>query len=509
MTRREFLLTGSALLATVSGGAWAESALATGPGFAPVPFNHEWLIEEAGRLAAAEFVPPKEELPPGLADLGYDGYRDIRFRSNRRIWAGTPSRFQLELLHRGFIFRTPVSVAIVTEQGAEPIAFTPDLFDYGPSAPQPTPGAALDFSGFRARHPINTPDIFDEFLVFQGASYFRAVARDQVYGISARALAVNTAEPGGEEFPAFRRFWIARPAPEATALTVHALLDSPSVTGAYRVVATPGAETAIEVDATIFPRTEIAKIGIAPLTSMFLFNGTNQAGFDDFRRAVHDSDGLQLLTGAGEWLWRPLLNPASLQISGFSDTAPRGFGLMQRARRYEDFLDIEARYEKRPSLWIEPLGDWGRGAVELVEIPTETEFNDNIVAYWRPADPVVPGRPLRFAYRMRWTDRVLPQAGTLVTAASRMGLAQNGERRLFVIDFAADPNIRPDALQLDVNASTGRIDNAVIHAERPDGAVRTSFELAPEADQVSELRLRLLAEGRPVSETWLYRWAPR
>ena len=389
-----------------------------------VPFSHDWLLEEARRRAAEAFQEPVADLPDGLGEITYDQYRDIRFRPEARIWGEDPTEFKLDLLHRGFIYQDRVAIHIVEGGSAIRIPFSPLMFDYGPLVTAPAADENLDFSGFRVRSPINTPDILDEFAVFQGATYFRAVGRHQIYGISARALTINTAEPQGEEFPAFREFWIERPAPDATVLVVHALLDSPSTTGAYRFVITPGAETTIDVEATIFPREDIGKVGIAPLTSMFMFDATNHGIFDDFRRAVHDSDGLQMLTGAGEWVWRQLANPRELQISTFMDRGPRGFGLIQRARRYEDFDDLEASYERRPSVWIEPHGDWGEGFVELVEIPARAEIHDNIVAYWRPTGPVPAGGPWRFGYRMRWTDRVWPRAGLLTTKSSMMGVGE-------------------------------------------------------------------------------------
>ena len=507
MDRRRFLLGGSALLTLALAAAQTGAQEPAAGAAAPVPFNREWLIEEARRLAANAYEPPSTELPASLAELGYDQYRDIRYRPEARIWAEDGTEFELDLLHRGFIYQDRVTVSLVEDGMATPIPFSTSLFDYGPLVP-PDTDDAFGFSGFRVRNRINTPEFWDEFLVFQGASYFRAVARGQVYGLSARGLAIDTAEPQGEEFPLFRHFWIERPGPDQFSLIVHALLDSPSTSGAYRFTITPGAETVIDVEGAIFPRQEIAKVGIAPMTSMFLFDGTNRAGFDDFRSAVHDSNGLQILTGAGEWLWRPLANSAQLQISSFNDRAPRGFGLIQRARRYEDFYDLEASYERRPSLWIEPLGDWGDGAVELVEIPTDGETNDNIVAYWRPNGPVPAGGPWNFSYRMRWTDLVRPQPGLLTVQASRMGLSFDRERRLFVIDFAARET-EPEGLAIEVSASAGEVVNPVIHQRRADDLIRASFELDPGSESLSELRLRLMAGGNPVSETWLYRWTDR
>lgn len=474
-----------------------------------VSFSFDWLVGEAERLASLDYESGSDDVPEDVANMTYDQYRDIRFKTQAAIWADQPVQFRLDLLHLGFVYKEPVQIALVEDGKVREIPFAPDLFTYGPLVEPPERPEGLGFSGFRARYPINSPDLFDEFVVFQGASYFRAVARNQLYGLSARGLAINTAEPEGEEFPSFRRYWIERPSGETDKLVVYALLDSPSVTGAYRFQATPGAETVIDVDASIFARREVKKIGLAPLTSMFLFNGINRAAFDDYRHAVHDSDGLQMLSGAGEWIWRPLCNPRDLQVSDFSDQAPRGFGLIQRARRYGDFEDAEAKYERRPSLWIEPIGDWGKGFVELVEIPTDREINDNIVCYWRPAGEVAGMGPWQVSYRMRWTSERLPPADLLWISSSRAGLSFDHERRLFVVDFRKSGDAGNgdfEGLEVKVEASAGEVVNPVIHDAHPNDALRVSFELDVGAEELSELRLVLTRGGKRASETWLYRW---
>ena len=215
----------------------------------------------------------------------------------------------MELFHRGFIFKDPVAIYVVADGTAQRVAYSPDLFTFGPSVQPPPDGTVTDFSGFRMLAPINRADAFDEFVVFQGASYFRAVAKGQGYGLSARGLALNTGAPDGEEFPFFRAFWIERPQPEARAIVVHALLDSVSTTGAYRFTIRPGDTTVMDVEMTLYPRVELKHVGLAPLTSMFVFGPNDRVGIDDFRPAVHDSDGLAIWNGRGEWLWRPLINP--------------------------------------------------------------------------------------------------------------------------------------------------------------------------------------------------------
>ncbi|MGH8186060.1 MAG: glucan biosynthesis protein, partial [Steroidobacteraceae bacterium] len=363
----------------------------------------------------------------------------------------------------------------------------------------------LPLSGFRVRTRLNSRSVWDEFVVFQGASYFRAVGRDTVYGLSARGLALRTGHPTGEEFPAFTHFWIERPSVNASSVVVHALLDSPSATGAYRFAITPGVETIMDVNVTLFPRVRLENVGIAPLSSMFLFDESERVRIDDFRDEVHDSDGLQIVLASGERVWRPLRNPTQLQASSFTSEAPRGFGLVQRSRRVSDYHDFEARYELRPSAWVEPLGNWGPGSVQLLEIPTDNETNDNIVAFWGPRGALPAGKPYQIAYRVRWgkQPKLTPVLGR--ATATRTGPSFDGKRRIFIVEFMGVGRTI-EGLRMDLGTSAGKLSNLVLQPNPLNKGVRASFELDPVNADVAELRLRLLKGDRPMSETWLYRW---
>lgn len=469
------------------------------------PFDRAILEARAADLARRRHVPPPRPEGSDRERLTYDQYRAIRFKRDASIWARENRTFSLDLLYPGFIFDTPVNVNLVVGNVARRVLFTNDVFEYGPEVPVIERRDGLGYSGFRVRAPINRPDYADELLVFQGASYFRAVGRNQLYGISARGLAVRTARPEGEEFPAFTDFWIERPPRGARQIVIHALLQSRSVVGAYTFTARPGDDTVLDVEVTLFPRVDIEAFGIAPLTSMFLFDTTNRARFDDYRNAVHDSDGLQILNGRGERLWRPLANPRTLQVSSFLDDGPKGFGLLQRKRRFGDFEDAEAQYDRRPSAWVEPKGDWGPGHVELVEIPTDREINDNIVAYWQPARPLAAGKPARFAYRLRFTTE--PLGGPLArVVATRIGQALQSEaQRSFVIDYQPAGPVPPE-VQLRVSTSAGKVLAPRGQFVPQAGVYRVSFELEPGRAGLAELRVEALAGGRPWGETWLYRW---
>jgi glucans biosynthesis protein len=468
------------------------------------PFDRAILEARAAELAASEHALP----PPEEADgerLNYEQYRAINFERGASIWARENRTFTVDLLYPGFIFDTPVNINLVVGKTARRVLFTNEVFEYGAEVARLEKDPALGYSGFSVRAPLNQPDQQDQFLVFQGASYFRAAAREQILGLSARGLAVRTARPEGEEFPVFTDFWLERPAEGATEIVIHALLQSPSVVGAYTFRARPGDETIVDVDVALFSRVELAAFGIAPLTSMFLFDASNRTRFDDYRNAVHDSDGLQIMNGRGERLWRPIANPRALQLSSFVDDSPKGFGLVQRKRRFADYEDAEALFDRRPSLWIEPKSEWGPGHVELVEIPSEREMNDNIIAYWQPAAPLVPGEPGRFAYRLRFTGEPL-DASLARVVATRSGRAPQGEgRRSFVIDYQGEGDL-PSDLEVVASTSTGEVLEPRGHAVDSSGVYRVHFELDPGRDNLAELRVEVRSKGEPWGETWLYRW---
>jgi periplasmic glucans biosynthesis protein len=472
---------------------------------AAYPFTFDTLLADAKRRAAAPYSPQHNRLPAGLDKLSPEQYRSIRFNPDAGIWRNEQLPFRLELLRAGYNLQTAVTVSTVENGIAQDVVATPAMFQMQSALPAQLGTVSLPLSGFRLRSRINSNKVWDEFLVFQGASYFRAVAKDLLYGLSARGLAINTAEPSGEEFPAFTHFWIEKPGAHAKSIVIYALLESESTTGAYRFTAQPGAETLTDVDLTLFPRAEIRVAGIAPLTSMFLFDETNRGRLDDYRPEVHDSDGLEIAAASGERIFRPLANPIKLQVSSFTTQQPLGFGLVQRSRQQSDFEDFDAQYERRPSAWIEPQGEWGPGSVELVEIPSGRETNDNIVSFWRPAQPLGPGRPAHFAYRIVWSAQPPRPKSLGQTVATRSGASLDGKRRVFLLDIVGAGE-KVDGLRLDLSASAGRISNATLMSNSALHGLRASFEIDPRDADLIELRLRIMRRDRPVTETWLYRW---
>ncbi|MFN2349036.1 MAG: glucan biosynthesis protein G, partial [Thioalkalivibrio sp.] len=386
-----------------------------------------------------------------------------------------------------------------------PIPLDDDAFEGGSDEITALLASIAKVAGFRLHYSFKQ-DVQDEFVVFQGASYFRAVSQGQSYGLSARGLAIDVAEPTGEEFPIFREFWIERPSSEVESVVVHAILDSPRVTGAYRFGIYPGTTTRMDIEATLFPRDEIAHVGIGVLTSMYAFGAMDASDLPDYRSAVHDSNGLAMISGQGENIWRPLNNPVSLQVSAFRDNNPQGFGLMQRDRSFDKYQDLEANYHLRPSAWVRPVGDWGEGHVVLTEIPTPSEFNDNIVAYWRPSTPLRPGEEFRFAYHLSWPDdRPLPVGIARVTrSAYGLKLAQRNPE--VVIDYSEFPEgIELDNVVFEVSVSTGDVIEIITQTNNQNGT-RVFVTFDPKGAPLSEIHVRPIYQGKAIGETWLYRW---
>jgi glucans biosynthesis protein len=450
-------------------------------------------------------------LPQSLSRLGYDQYRDIRFRRNYALWHNQ-SLFEVQFFHRGFNFDRRVSISEVVEGVARPIEYNPAWFEFGRLARVATKlPPDLGFAGFRVHYPLQTPNYKDELIVFLGASYFRTLGRNQSYGLSARGLAVNTATTAGEEFPWFTDFWLVKPQAEQRTLTLYAVLDSESITGAYHFEVRPGRITQVEVTSELFPRRSVEKLGIAPLTSMFLY-GVDPSGhrFDDYRPQVHDSDGLMAQTGGGEWLWRPLVNPRELHVNRYMDEHPHGFGVIQRDRDFKDYQDNESNFQRRPSYWIQPLGDWGKGGVELVEIPTDEEIHDNIVAYWVPSAPVEASKPLKFSYLLsshsdspQWP----PGGKAIATRTTAAGAGSREDARRVLIDFAGgdlDGLDRSQPVRPYVSANGGRVDTVTVERLADTGAWRVTFRVTPsKAKQPVDLRCYLTLYGEALTETWM------
>jgi glucans biosynthesis protein len=473
-------------------------------------FGFDDVVQRAKELAGAPYK-KSNGLSKELQDLDQDRYHEIRYRTERYWWRGANLPFELAFFHEGWFFDQPVRINEVNAQGVREIPFDPGDFDYGSNKLDASKLRGLGFAGFRVHYPLNSR-YKDEVLSFLGASYFRALGTGQMYGSSARGLAVDTAVSSGEEFPRFVEFWIERPTPNAKELIIYGLLDSRRVTGAYRFVLKPGVDTAIDVKMRLYLREAVSKLGLAPLTSMFFFGANQRSTYDDYRPEVHDASGLSVLTGSGEWIWRPLSNPRRLLVTSFATKDPGGFGLMQRERNYLSYQDTEARHELRPSIWVDPKGKWGAGRVELVQIPAPDESNDNIVAYW-VSDAAPPVKePLDLEYRLLWQKdaETRPPTSWVTQTRRGRGYMRNPDNAIgFVIDFegpalaklASDAKVET-VLSVDSNA---QIVERSGYRNKVTGGWRAVLRLRRLDDNKPiEMRGVLRLDGAPISETWSY-----
>ena len=487
------------------------------------PFSFEDVIKRAKELNAAAFDASVPKLPEQLKNLNFDTWRDIRFKPEKSMLAAKDSPIRLQLFHLGHLYTRPVTINLIRDGIAAPIPYTASLFEYGRTiltAPLPV---NTGFAGFRLHSALNKPNIFDELIAFLGASYFRLLGRDQHYGLSARGLALPSAPDVPEEFPFFKEFWVETPTANSDKATVYALLDSASVTGAYRFDIHPGAESFIDVTANLFPRRALSHIGLAPLTSMFFKSPGDMRNADpqqtvatapDYRPQMHDSDGLLMHSGNGEWIWRPLRNAKKAEVSAFVDKDMRGFGLLQRDRAFDHYQDLDLAYERRPSYWVEPREGWGEGRIELLELPTSDETNDNIVALWTPAQTLEEGKVFAFGYRLTSLideTKLSPNGravNTFITQAKANGASDAvplGAHRI-IIDFAGGDLefylADPAALELVPSVTHGRIIRAFLVPNPHISGFRAAIDFVADAGQPTDIRAFLRSNVHALTETW-------
>jgi periplasmic glucans biosynthesis protein len=498
---------GSVRPADFAGAAFAQSPPAAFSLSDPTLFQTGDVTNAARALSKEPYKPVPTDLPDPFRSLSYDQYGAIRGKPEATLWANETLGFALEPLHRRFTFSSPVQINIVLQGQARRIIYDPALFDFGKFSVPGTIGD-IGFSGFRVLTP-QAGKGFAETATFQGASFFRAVAPGQNPGTMARALSIKTADPSGEEIPSIRSYWIEQPTLATDALVIHALLDSESVSGAYRFTLRPGEATIIDTECTLFPRVGVDNFGLATMSATVVSDAIDHRRSDDVRLTIAEIGGLQMLTGKNEWIWRPASNRQTLQISTFVDENPCGFGLLQRNRAFDHYGDDEQHWELRPSLWIEPIGDWGAGWLQLIEIPNESEANDNIIAYWRPSHALAAGNETSFAYRQFWCWDPPTRPPLAIVTDTRAGRGSNARNRRFLIEFTGEAlgdaqqsqNIKPI-----LTVTPGSIVSIRQFPLPSTKVYRVLFEFDPGSEVSSEMRLVLQLEDRPITETWLYRW---
>lgn len=503
----------------------------------PVVFAQ--IVERARHRAEQPYENRDVPLPEDLLNLDYDGHRDIRCPPSNFLWAGSDLPFRVQFKHRGWLFKEEVLLSTVDPMASEvqPLPFQPGRFEYGPLATKDLDPATLPeelgFAGL-SLHKVGKTDeqgneTYNEVLSIQGGSYFRAVGEGQHWGSSVRAIAVNTALPQPEEFPRWTELWAQAPKPEDEHVVLYGLVEGPSVVGAYALVVTPGPTLSVDVTSHLFFRESIEKLGIAPITGMFLFGEDDPARFNDFRPEVHDADGLLMKHANGEVDWRPLRNPPRMAVSRFLMENPAGFGLIQRDRAFDHYQDLETEMNIRPSIWVTPHEGWGKGAVELLELSTDDEGVDNIGAYWVPEDPAFAqaGGEHTLSYRIEFTQEPNPADSPQVPLVSTRTIFERGSEDTgsvvrtaaavggdawvgrFLIDTAPDSALPNGTIvRADVSASRGELlGKPVIQYNKFDNAYRLFFDVQAAGNEPVELRATLRdKDGRPITEIWLYRW---
>ncbi|WP_372719863.1 glucan biosynthesis protein [Immundisolibacter sp.] len=514
-TRRDLLKVIGAGGALLLAGAYSPLAFA-GVRLGPRQrFNFELLREQARQRAAVPYIASRIPDVDLLYGIDFDTIQKIRFKADQTLLGKPAGRFGVQLFHPHRFASKPVQIYLVEKDQARELPFSTDLFDYG------TPGLAgklADHSGFAGFRVMDPAPAKTDWLAFQGASYFRSAGVHGQYGLSARGIAIDTAMPRPEEFPDFVAFYLDQSADEG--IIVHALLDGPSLAGVYRFTCSRSRPVLTDVHAELFVRQDIGRMGVAPLTSMFWYGENNRRRSADWRPEIHDSDGLALWTGAGERLWRVIENPPVVKTSSFVDFNPRGFGLSQRDRNFENYQDDGAFYDRRPSVWVQPLGDWGEGAVQLVEIPTDDEIHDNLVAYWMPKESVRAGSAWTFDYRLHWGDDepFVPDLGRVrntwkgrhgIAGLSAVHAAQLAAGVKFVIDFSggalAQLEQRYDLTPV-ITTSRGRVDQMHVLKVVGTDRWRASFDLYVEGTDPVELRCYVRLGEQTLTETWLYQY---
>lgn len=484
---------------------------------AGTPFTASTLPDLARALARQSFVPqPGDDLPDSLRNISREQYAAIRMAPGAAIWSDAGLDFAVEPLHRGFVYTDKVALFLIEDGVVRPVPYARDRFDGGglalPEFGQQDPG----YSGFRIRARYGGADLTD-FAIFQGVCFFRMIARGQGFGVNARALMLRPADPKGEEFPRWRAFFLERPTSPGAPLVVHALIDSASCAAAMRMTLQAGDASVAEIECTMVTRAAIDHLGLGGMQASHLFSPNDRRGTDDARAAVYACGGLSIRNGGDEAIWRPVRNPQTLQISSFVDDTPKGFGLTQRARDYAVYQDDIQHWEWRPSLWVEPQashgvdGLWGQGAVTLLEIPSDAEVNENIIAYWRPKAPIPASAEIGFSYRQTWCWQAPDPLPVASVSNTRSGRGSGNGRRLFVVDFSGDilfagPDGAVPELRTVLIASPGTITRQTLFPYPERRTVRVAFELDMGGERASELRLALKTGERQITESWLFRW---
>ena len=499
------------LAASLSSPLSAQSASAkTGPAPQPEAFSAAKVVEMARALAAEPHKPPGSAPLDPLGSASPEEIATIRYRTGDLIWAGAGLAFAIEPVHRSRNFPGEVELYTVEGTTASRVVYDPARCDFGTLKPPPA-SAHLGFTGFRILRRRDDGQLLPAASLVN-ASILAGIAPNQAWGAISRPLSVHLPDQIGEEPSQMRAVWIEQPRSVATELVMHALVDTPSLAGAIRFTLRADDATVIDTECTLFTRKQVDHLALAPVQATYLAGPIDWPPTPDMRPAVYEAAGVQMQTGNGEWIWRPVSNRSRLQISGFVDRDPQGYGLMQRDRGFGAFLDDENDWQRRPSVWIEPIGKWGAGEVTLLEIPAASQNNKNIACYWRPRPGLAAGAEVNYAYRQFWSWQAPSRPDGAIVTASRIGRipgdTSEGKTR-FLVQFEGgqlgDP-AKAAAIVPTIWSSAGKVAAIRVYRAPRQNSMRVVFDLDAGGQPLVELRVWLKHDNAPMSEAWLYRW---
>ena len=493
---------------------------------APVPFSYELFKQQARERARQPYQPPPRPSPEVLQKINYEEWGKIKYKDAYALFADGPGPFPVTFFHLGLFFEKAVGMHVVERGQSRKIIYQQAYFDMPANSPARDLPAGAGFAGLRVQESRAGPLDWhkNDWVAFLGAAYFRAIGELRQYGLSARGIALDVAVADRpEEFPDFTQFYIDA-APDGQTLTLYALMEGPSIVGAYRFLMTRGKGVVMDVESSLYVRAQVSRFGIAPATSMYWYSEVMKPIAIDWRPEAHDSTGSRCGRATASGSGAQLNNPPRIMVSSFLDDNPRGFGLMQRDRVFDHYLD-GVYYDRRPSLWVEPLPGpdgkgWGRGSIQLCEIPTDDEIHDNVVAMWVPAQPVQAGAELHLNYRLYWLANSPFPSDLGIVVATRLGRGgQPGQPRpkgvrKFMVEFLGGPladlpyGVKPELV---VTTSRGSFGPYQLIEAVPDGVAghwRAQFDLVVQETDPVELRAFMKSGDKTLTETWLFQYHP-
>lgn len=489
-----------------------------------IKFTFETLVSMARNSARCEYKERVTPLPKSLQNLDYSQYNLMRYNIDSDLWANDDLPFRVSFFPLGTtLYSLPVEIyEIDNETLISKVPFSPKFFQYEDQVKFIKDQMPEDagYAGFKLRYKPKGSSYPDEFAAFLGNSYFRIICDGSSYGLSNRGLAINTGvENVPEEFPAFEKFYLVKPSKGDESIIIYAFLNGRSVTGAYSFKITPGTEASVDVKSVLFLRNKVNLLCLAPITSMFWFTLGEPDNFYDYRPSVHNSEGLVLSDGKND-IYEPLTNyPFHKMINDdISCDSLRYFGLVQRDREYNRYMDPGVKYHLNPNCLIVPQNNWREGSLRLFVLPTLTEWMDNINLFWIPKTLPEPMEPINFDYKILYS---LKEPKNTLSFVKYTNLGQdliNCKNTIFALSFADKDAIIEKSKDIKIDL---QVPSDVIIASPPsiekiifNDTWRVLFTLTIHKKLAYEdkpfiIKCTLKDNGKSISEEWYFLWYPQ